>query len=391
MLYNDVMAIQRSLLPSLKASLKGGKSVLLLGPRQTGKSTLSKELKPDIEFNLANEAVFLDFARDPRFLESQIQLRTENKGLIFIDEVQRHPKLMNTIQDLIDKNKGLRFLLTGSSARKLRRNHANLLPGRLHTYELGTITSAELDYQMNTDQALSLGGLPGIITDQDTRNAKKTLKSYAMTYLQEEIKSEALTKNLDGFTRFLFSLAANSSQYLDLNKISKNVGVPRQTVQRFFEILEDTLIVNHCQAFAKSEKRRLIQHPRFFIFDNGVLNSLLGNFNVSADRRGFLFENLFFNQLKTSLANSDLDYRLSSYRTNSGAEVDFVLEVDQKIYALDVKSGAFGKKDLGGFKSLREFTSSKIHPYVLVSEGPHRMIEDIEVIPWQDFLKKLGI
>lgn len=385
------MPIQRKLSRNLHASLKAGKSILLLGPRQTGKSTLSQELQPDLEFNLANEAVFLDFAKDPNFLESQIRLKMKNKGLVFIDEVQRHPRLMNTVQSLIDKNKTLQFLLTGSSARKLRRGHANLLPGRLHTYELGPITSAELGYEMDTDRALSLGTLPEIITDLDLRNAKKTLKSYAMTYLQEEIKSEALTKNLDGFTRFLFNIAADSSKYLDLTKVSKNIGVPRQTVQRFFEILEDTLIVSRCQAFANSEKRRIVQHPRFFIFDNGVLNSLLGNYNLSSDRRGFLFENLFFNQLKTSLESSDLDYRISSYRTDGGAEVDFVLEVENKIYALEVKSGAFSKKDLGGFKSIQELTKTRITPYVIVSEGHHRWIDDIEVIPWQSFLEKLKI
>lgn len=385
------MSISRNLLANLQRSLKGGKSVLLLGPRQTGKSTLSKLLQPDLEFNLSNESVFLEFVRDPGFLESQIRLKLNYKGLVFIDEVQRHPKLMNTIQDLIDNNRNLRFLLTGSSARKLRRGHANLLPGRLHTYSLNPIVSSELEYQMDTNKVLSFGTLPGIISDPDLRNAKKTLKSYAMTYLQEEIKSEALTKNLDGFTRFLFSLAADSSKFLDLSKISKNIGVPRQTVQRFFEILEDTLIVSRCQAFAKSEKRRLTQHPRFFIFDNGVLNSLLGNFTLSADRRGFLFENLFFNQLKTSLEASELDYRISSYRTDGGAEVDFVLEIDNKIYALEVKTGAFGKNDLAGFKSLKDFTGAKIKPYIIVSEGHHRLIEDIEIIPWQDFLRKLKI
>lgn len=385
------MIIRRKLLSDLQTSLKAGKSILLLGPRQTGKSTLSKELKPDLEFNLSNESVFLDFVKDPSFLESEIRLRIENKGLVFIDEVQRSPRLMNTIQDLIDNNKGLRFLLTGSSARKLRRGHANLLPGRLHTYELGPIISSELNYKMDTDQVLSFGTLPGIISDSDIRNAKKTLKSYAMTYLQEEIKSEALTKNLDGFTRFLFNIAVDTSKFLDLSKISKNIGVPRQTVQRFFEILEDTLIVNRCQPFAKSDKRRLTQHPRFFIFDNGVLNSLLGSFNLSADRRGFLFENLFFNQLNTSLAASDYDYRISTYRTDGGAEVDFILEIENKTYALEVKSGAFSKKELGGFRSFQEFTKSRINQYVIVPEGRRRMIDGIQVLPWQDFLKELGI
>jgi predicted AAA+ superfamily ATPase len=385
------MAIQRKLYLPIKQSLKSGKSVLLLGPRQTGKSTLSRDLKPDLEFNLANESVFLEFAKDPNFLASQIRLKAKNRGLVFVDEIQRQPKLMNTAQDLIDSNKELKFILTGSSARKLRRGQANLLPGRIHSYELNPLISFEVDYAMDTEDVLAMGTLPGIFVDEDTRNIKRTLKSYAITYLQEEIKSEALTKNLDGFTRFLFNIAADSTKFVDLSKISKNIGVPRQTVQRFFEILEDTLLIHRCLSFAKSDKRRLIQHPRFFFFDNGVLNSLLGSYNGSADRRGFLFENLFFNQLRSSLESSDLDYRLSSYRTEGGAEVDIVLEIGNNIYALEVKSGAFSKKDLAGLKSLQDFVGKKVIPYVIVPDGYHRAINDIEVIPWQSFLKNLHI
>ena len=209
-----------------------------------------------------------------------------------------------------------------------------------------------------------------------------------MTYLNEEIKAEALTKNLDGFTRFLFSIAADSGKFLDLTKISKNIGVPRQTVQRFFEILEDTLLIRRCEAFAKSEKSRLIQHPRFFFFDNGVLNVLLNNFNVSEDRKGLLFENLFFNQLSTSLSYSDHDYRLSTYRTSAGAEVDFVLELNGDIFALEVKSGAYSKKDLGGFQSLQNYLGKKIKSYVIIPEGRHAIIDGIEIMPWQQWLRK---
>jgi predicted AAA+ superfamily ATPase len=384
------MLILRNLLARLQESLKS-KSVLLLGPRQTGKSTLAQALNPDLSFNLANEAVFLEFAKDPSFLESEIRLRIQNRGLVFIDEVQRHPRLMNTIQDLIDKNRNLRFLLTGSSARKLRRSQANLLPGRIHTYELGPIAGSELAYGMDTGRALSLGTLPGILTEKSILNAKKTLKSYATTYLHEEIKAEALTKNLEGFTRFLFCIAADAARFLDLSKISRTVGVPRQTAQRFFEILEDTLIIQRCEAFAKSDKRRFVQHPRFFLFDNGVLNALLGNFNVSTDRKGFLFENFFFGQLKASLAASKLDYRLSTYRTDGGAEVDFVLELGGKVYALELKAGAFGQGELGGFRSLREFLGKKIIPYVVIPEGRHRLMGEVEVLPWQALLEKLRI
>ncbi|MFN7729149.1 MAG: ATP-binding protein [Bdellovibrio sp.] len=385
------MNIPRKIQAQILDSLRNKKSVLLLGPRQTGKSTLSNELNPDLRFNLANEAVFLDFAKDPQFLESEIKIKLNNKGLVFIDEVQRHPRLMNTVQDLIDHNKKLNFILTGSSARKLRRNHANLLPGRVHQYELGSLVSSELNYSFDTSQVLSFGCLPGIVTDKNSSNLKKTLKTYAITYLHEEIKAEALTKNLDGFTRFLFSIAAESTKFLDLSKVSKNIGVPRQTVLRFFEILEDTLIVHRCQAFAKSERRRLVQHPRFFIFDNGVLNALLGNFSLSADRQGFLFENLFFNQLRSSLEASGKEYRISTYRTDGGAEVDFILEFNGEIYALELKTGNLGDQSVRGHKSFIDFVGKKVKPCIIVPDGRHRHLGDVQVLPWQKFLQQLEI
>jgi len=169
------------------------------------------------------------------------------------------------------------------------------------------------------------------------------------------------------------------------------VAVPRQTTQRYFEILEDTLLAYRLEAFAKSEKRRLIQHPRFFIFDNGVLNALLTNFNASGDRRGQLFENLFFTQLATSLGYSDLDYRLSSYRTDAGAEVDIILEIEDRIIAIEVKSSIFKNSELGGLGSFKKFVGKKVESFVVTPEGPARVVEGIHVMPWQQFLKLLKI
>lgn len=383
--------IQRALRKQLQESLRNKKSIILIGPRQTGKSTLVQGLTPDVELNLARQSTFLEFAKDPEFLEQTLRSRLPHGGLIFIDEVQRVPSILNTIQYLIDKKIGYQFILTGSSARKLRRGKANLLPGRVHSFDLGPIVSSELSYQAKTDLFMSFGSLPGVVTDTNSREIKKLLKSYAITYLNEEIRAEALTKNVEGFTRFLYSLAADSSKYLDLTKISRMAAVPRQTTQRFFEILEDTLLVRRLNAFAKSEKRRLIQHPRFFIFDNGVLNALLGNFTVSSDRKGQLFENMFINQLATSLSYSDLEYRLSSYRTDVGSEVDIILEVGNEIYAIEVKSGIFKKSELNGLTNFSKFVGKKVKTFVVIPEGPARVIDGIQVLPWQKFLQRLDV
>lgn len=383
--------IERKILSQLKSSLKNKKSILLLGPRQTGKSTLVHSMLPHKEFNLSNQSTFLEFAKDPNYIEQVLQASLPKGGVVFIDEVQRVPSVLNTIQYLIDKKIGYQFILTGSSARKLKKGHANLLPGRLHAYDLGPLISCEMDYEASTEFLISFGSLPGVITENQTREVKKLLRAYTVTYLNEEIKAEALTKNLEGFTRFLFNLATESSKFLDLTKVSKMVAVPRQTTQRFFEILEDTLIVQRLGAFAKSEKRRLIQHPRFFIFDNGVLNSLLNNYNPSSDRRGQLFENLFVTQLINSLKSSDLDFRVSSYRTDAGAEVDVILELENEIYAIEVKSAHFKNSELSGLKSFKDFVGKKVQSFVVIPGGPEKIIGDVHVMPWQDFLKRLKI
>lgn len=384
--------IPRLLKSHLLKTLKSGKSILLLGPRQAGKSTLIKDLKPRISFNLANQSVFLNFIRDPKYLESKLSAlpkeKSEKKRFIFIDEVQRIPSLLNTIQDLVD-NQGYQFILSGSSARKLRRGRANLLPGRVISYQLGPIVSAELSYNIDSESALSLGSLPEIITSKDQKISKQILKSYAQIYLNEEIKAEALTKSIESFTRFLYVVAAQSGQFFDLSKISSRAGVPRQTAQRFFELLEDTLIIRRCPAFAKSEKTRLVQHPKAYFFDCGVLNGLLGNFKISDDRREFLFETLFFNQLVTTLEALALDYRLSTFRTSGGAEVDFVLELDDKIFAIECKTGFVRKQELGGFESLQSFLGRrKISHRIVVSDQLESLrLDKILVLPWQVFLK----
>ncbi len=384
--------IQRDVSKSIMDSLNKNKSVLLIGPRQTGKSTLIKNLKPDLSFNLSDQNIFIRFLNNPDYLQQHIKGHKISNGIVFIDEVQRIPSLLNTIQSIVDENKKIRFILTGSSARKLKRGHANLLPGRIHDYRLGPITAKEMNYKFDIQKALSYGSLPEVVTENETLPIKKLLKSYTQVYLTEEIKAEALTKNLEGFTRFIYNIAIESTHFLDLSKISKAIAVPRQTTQRYFEILEDTLIIHRCEAFAKSDKRRLIQHPRFFIFDNGVLNALIANFNPSADRMGLLFENLVFNQMKCSLENAQLDYRISSYRTSAGAEVDFILELENKIIAIEVKSSHYSKSDYSaGFKSFEDFTSKKVRKIVIHNKNEKLKNEDVEMMSLIDFLKDLGI
>jgi predicted AAA+ superfamily ATPase len=370
---------------------KSKKSAMLLGPRQTGKSTLIQSLSPDLTINLAHEPTFLEFARNPSELEQR--LAAGNYPSVFIDEIQRLPSLLNTIQTVIDAHpQRHRFLLTGSSARKLKRGNANLLPGRIHTYHLGPLSCAELDYNVNTSQALSTGTLPGIYTDSSPQDREKTLRSYGATYLKEEIQAEALTRNLEGFSRFLFLAAECSGQWLDLSKLASEAAIPRQSAIRYFEILEDTLIVNRCNAFSKSNRMRLVQHPKYYFFDTGVLNGLFANFTPSADRKGILFEHLFFNQLMTSAAAQDIELRVTLYRTEHGAEVDFILELGHNIWAIELKASQnVGTSDLRGFASFERFYNKPHRQCVAYMGTAKKKINSVEIFPWQELLKEIGL
>ncbi|MBI3615388.1 MAG: ATP-binding protein [Candidatus Omnitrophica bacterium] len=380
--------IKRGLEPILQKSKKG---VLLLGPRQTGKSTLIHRLSPELSINLALESTYLEFARNPEELTQRLAAKPYKT--VFIDEVQRLPTLLNTLQAILDDTpRPPKFYLTGSSARKLKRGKANLLPGRIHTYFLGPLTCAELNYGLNTKQALSTGTLPGIWTETDEAERTKTLRSYAATYLKEEIQAEALTRNLEGFSRFLFVVAAEAGKFLDLSKLGSDAGIPRQSALRYFEILEDTLILKRCDAFRKSQRKRLIQSPRYFFFDTGVLNGLMGNFIVSQDRIGTLFEHLLFNQIIHGAAAKDKEVRISSYRTTHGAEVDFIVELGKEVVAVEAKASThIGRSDLRGLRSFSEYYSKPHRPVIAYLGTARKVVEKVEVLPWQLLLRNLGL
>ncbi len=365
------------------------KSVLLLGPRQVGKSTLMSQLDPDVSINLAREATYLEFASRPTELEER--LAKLKSGTILIDEVQRLPSILNTIQILLDNPKNyFRFLLTGSSARKLIRGKANLLPGRVHTFHLGPLSCEELNWNVDLKSLLAFGTLPGIITEESEEEKILTLRSYAGTYVKEEIQAEALTKNIEGFSRFIYIAATEAAKYLDITKLSSEAMVPRQSASRYFEILEDTLIVKRCNAFAKSSRKRLIQHPRYFFFDIGVLNGLMGNFIVSPDRIGMLFEHFIFNQLNEIATSMNEEIRISSYRTENNAEVDFIIERKNEIIAIEVKASRFvSSSDLRGLKSFQEFIKKPVRSVVLFLGDHSKIIDKVEILPWLDFFKEM--
>ncbi len=365
-------------------------SVLLIGPRQTGKSTLIKGLEPDLVINLAQEKVFLQFSSQPGLLEQLIS--EEKPKTVFIDEIQRLPSLLNTIQAIIDDNsKKFKFYLTGSSARKLKRGSANLLPGRVVSLQMAPLSLEELDYKLNLDSAMSYGLLPGIYSEKNVREKELLLNSYGATYLKEEVQAEALTKNIEGFSRFLFVVASKNGEFLDYSKIGSQSAVTQKTATRFFEILEDSLLVFRLDSYSKNPTRRLVQHPKFYFFDTGVLNSLLGSYKITADRRGALFETFVIASLRNLLVSRATPYRISTYRSSGGAEVDLILDLNGHEFAIEIKASKnIGKSDLSGLKSFAE-VSNKTPTKIIIYLGDYaRKMEDVSILPWIQAFKLIS-
>lgn len=374
--------IARFITPEIKQSKK---SVLLLGPRQVGKSTLLESLKPDLIINLALEGEFLKFTSNPNELENRIE--ELNPRSIMIDEVQRLPSLLNTIQVLIDQKKGRRFYLSGSSARKLKRGSANLLPGRLFNYRLGPLSCLELNFKMDTIRALEVGSLPEPYTESRP-HSEKLLRSYTATYLREEILAEALTRQIQGFSRFLRTAAENSGRFLDFSKLASKSKVNRSAARRYYELLEDTLICDRVDAY-QNDKIDLVKHPKFFFFDNGVVNGVLENFKASVDRKGILMEHLFYNQLKNTGYCLDKEVQVSHFRTRNGLEVDFIVEYGGRHCLVEVKSDSPSDAELRPITAARQYFPDSTECFVAIAGNENRRVHGVRILHWQEVVRAI--
>ena len=331
------------------------KSILLLGPRQVGKSTLCRHLNADLYVDLADQSEFLGFSKDPQRLRREIEaLRPAAR--VVIDEVQRVPALLNTVQALIDRSGGkLQFVLTGSSARKLKRGGANLLPGRIILERMDPLCAVELDQSVDLERALRLGMLPGIYLGD--AEAEDVLGTYADVYLREEIAAEALTKNLGAYARFLDVIAATSGQWLNYSKLSSDAEIPKETVRRFVDLLDDTLLAVRLPPLRPPHhvSRRVLQRERVFLFDVGVRNALLGlhRHPVSLDQVGTVFEHWVILQIVSLNRAQRHGWRLSSYRSEAGAEVDLIVDRDSDFLAIEIKAArSVSAVDTRGLQSL---------------------------------------
>ena len=373
------------------------KSVLLLGPRQVGKSTLVKGLHPDVYINLADQGLYVQYSKDPSRIAREITA-LRKPSLVAIDEVQRVPSLLNSIQALVDdcpiKH---RFLLTGSSARKLRRGGANLLPGRVIMETLDPLLFSELPPGgVNLDRALRVGMLPGVYLNEEYGH--DLLTSYVETYLREEIISEGLSKNLGAFARLLDVVAVVSGQWLNYSKLSSDVEIPKETVRRYITLLEDTLILHRLESFRPRTKltRKITQRDRIVLFDVGVRNAILGTsgYPVSPTDRGHIFEQWMLQQV-IGLRNAlKKPWKITSFLDEYDNEVDIVIETGEKVVGIEVKYGSTIRKDaLRGLLACEKVVGSykQFEKIVAFSgERPLALDHGCRAVPYQLVLEELA-
>ena len=370
------------------------RNVLLLGPRQVGKSTLLNALNPDIALNLASLANFRQYVTEPERLERELRAAPSDVRTVLVDEIQRVPALLDAVQAVIDEHpRRFRFLLSGSSARKLRRGHANLLPGRVLVDYLHPLLAYELGGEFRLDLALAQGTLPGIWAEGDVTIRAQDLRSYTDVYLREEVQAEALVRDVGGYARLLDLVAAASGRIINLSALSGDAGVSYETARRYLEVLEDTLIVFRVPAWSGSDRASLVAHPKILLFDLGVRNALLRRplDRPLEDERGLLLEHFVGLELRRRCGGVWADARLLHFRTRRGAEVDYVIEAGRELWAVEVKaSRSVDARDLRGLAAFVE-RAGKVHRRVVVFLGPRRqrLADGIEAIPLEEFLDEL--
>ena len=359
------------------------KSHFLFGPRATGKSSLiNHDLgKQALIIDLLHSENYMRLIANPSQIESMIALN--EKPFVVIDEIQRIPELLNEVHRLIEKNQ-TRFLLTGSSARKLKRQGVNLLAGRARQAELFPLSYHEfLDFDL--PRYLQYGGLPMVVLSDEP---EEDLDAYVHTYLEQEIKAEALVKNLPAFSRFLQLSALTSGATLNFTSIASDAGVSSVTLREYYQILEDSFLGFSVLPWQHSIKRKATATARFYYFDTGVKNRLscIHTLPEQTDLFGQAFEHFIAMELRAYLSYSRKKIPLCFWRTTDGHEVDFIIG-DQ--IAIEVKSAKkISSKHLKGLRYLMQ--ENKIEKYYMVSRDPIALKEEgIYILPWENFLKQL--
>lgn len=364
----------------------GEKSFFLFGPRGTGKTAWVRSQLPDaLYLDLLESETYARLLARPDRLESYA---VDDAQWVVIDEVQRVPALLDEVHRLIEARR-LRFALTGSSARKLKRGGTNLLAGRALTRFMHPFTAGELGEDFRLDHAMDFGCLPATWVESDPRGF---LTSYVTTYLKEEVQQEGLTRNLGAFSRFLEAASFSQASPLNISEVARECAVERKVVTNYFTILEDLLLAIRLPVFTRKAKRKLIAHPKFFFFDVGVFRAVRprGPLDSAEEIGGAALETLVLQHLRALNNGMDLGYAISYWRTPAGTEVDFVLYGEHGLHAIEVKrSRTLRSRDLTGLRTFRE--DYPMARCLVLYGGDRRMREgEVDVWPIEDGLRSLG-
>ena len=362
------------------------KSFFLFGPRGTGKTTWVHEVfTQGITIDLLESELANSLMASPSRLETFIPPRFDD--WVVIDEIQRIPHLLNEVHRLIELRK-LKFVLTGSSARKLRKGGVNLLAGRALTRFMHPLTATELGGDFSLPRSLRFGHLPSITSETDPADY---LASYVRTYLREEVQQEGLTRNLQAFFRFLEAASFSQASTLNISETARDCGVNRKLVEEYFNILEDLLLAHRIEVFTKRAKRRMAVHPKFFLFDVGVYRAIRpkGPLDRPEEIEGSALETLIFQELRAVNDLNGLGYSLYYWRTADGREVDFILYGEKGIVAIEVKRSARIRTQ--EFKGLMAFSEDypQARLFMFYGGDKKQYINGIQLLPLEEAVANL--
>ncbi len=374
----------------LNMKLPARQSAFLWGARKTGKTTyLKKRFPKSIVYDFLKTDLFLEIAKRPSLLRERLlaEDKAALKEPIILDEVQKIPQVLDEIHWLIE-NKKLRFILCGSSARKLKRGHANLLGGRAWRYELFPLVTQELG-QIDLLRVLNHGLIP-LHYLQNDEDCKKSLTAYAQDYLKEEIFAEGLTRNIPAFSRFFEAFGYSHGEITNYTNIARECGIDAKTVKEYYQILVDTLLAARVTPFKKQQSRQVItKAPKYYLFDVGVAGYLTKR-HLSEQKGiefGRAFEHFMLMEIIAHRSYAGKDFTINFWRTKTGLEVDFIL--DNGKVAIEIKGASrVDKKNIHGLNAFTQSYSPK-KSIVVCNEKQKRTHGKIDILPWQIFLNEL--
>ncbi|MBI5701410.1 ATP-binding protein [Candidatus Saganbacteria bacterium] len=398
----------RSLEEVINNTIKEKHSALVFGPRQVGKTTLIKKCLSKTEnlgsYYLQNPEIREQFEKDPSLLIRQVEA-IDGNPYIFVDEAQKVPELFDSMQYLIDDKKA-QFLITGSSARKLRRKGANMLPGRVKSCRLDPLNWGEfgwikgshikelkidninsrVDYSL--EKMLVFGALPGIVLIEDEEERKDILKSYSNIYLEEEIRAESLSRKIGAFSRFLELSANESGTSPNLSKLSMEAGVSAPAIKEFYNLLVDTLVAEKVEPYLKNARKRILSSPKYYFFDIGARNAVSRmplKMELVNTQKGTLFEHAVILEIIRRIRVLGENYKVCFWRTSGGAEVDCILDLGDRVVPIEIKASK--KVALSEVKGLEIFLNDypeaeNIGFVITMGDRPEKITDRIIAVPW---------